>query len=448
MKRRYQPYPDYIDSGVEWLGQIPAHWDVRRLKFVAGINPSRSEVAYLPGDVEVSFLPMERVGYGSLDLELRKPLAEVKQGFTYFRDGDVLVAKITPSFENGKGALAFGLENGIGFGTTELHVIRATQEIDRQFLFYLTFSHQFRGMGETQMFGTAGQKRVPDSFINNFPTPLPPLPEQRAIAAFLDRETARIDALIARKRELIDLLRRQRTALISHAVTKGLDPSAPLKDSGVEWLGKIPAHWDVLKLKWLSKKIGSGKTPKGGASNYVSSGVIFLRSQNVHFSGLRLDDVVYIPPEIDRDMASSRVHSLDVLLNITGASLGRCSLVPENFPPANVNQHVCIIRPYSDRLMPKLLNYALMSDYMQFQIFANEDGISREGLNFRAIGNMIVAVPPLAEQRAISEYLDRETARIDRLIGEIEESIALLQRQRTALISAAVTGKIDVREQV
>lgn len=207
------------DSGIPWLGEIPSHWDVRRLKFVASINPSKSEVSHLPDDTEVSFLPMERVGNGTLDLELTKPLKEIKQGFTYFRDGDVIVAKIAPSFENGKGALAFGLASGIGFGTTELHVIRATPLIERQFVYYLTLSHQFRGMGETQMYGTAGQKRVPDRFINDFPTPLPPLPEQRAIAEYLDRETAHIDRLKGEIEASIDLLGRYRAALISAAVT-------------------------------------------------------------------------------------------------------------------------------------------------------------------------------------------------------------------------------------
>jgi type I restriction enzyme S subunit len=164
LSRQWKPYPSYKPSGVEWLGEVPEHWQLSRLKFLAEINPSKSEVSYLPDNLEVSFLPMELVGNGNLLLEKNKTLGEIKQGFTYFRDGDVLVAKITPSFENGKGAIAANLEHGIGFGTTEIHVIRPTKLVDREFIFYLTQSHPFRGFGATQMYGTAGQKRVPDWF--------------------------------------------------------------------------------------------------------------------------------------------------------------------------------------------------------------------------------------------------------------------------------------------
>lgn len=217
------PHASLKSSSIEWLGDVPAHWEVRRLKFLASVNPSKVEVSHLADDLYVSFLPMERIGNGTFDLELKRPLKEVRQGLTYFRDGDVIIAKITPSFENGKGVLAWGLENGIGFGTTELHVIRASNMFDRRYVYYLTLTHQFRGMGETQMFGTAGQKRVPDSFINDFPTPLPPLAEQRAIVDFLDHEISRIDDLTAKIETSIALLQKQRTAIISAAVTGKID---------------------------------------------------------------------------------------------------------------------------------------------------------------------------------------------------------------------------------
>ena len=167
---------------------------------------------------------METVGeYGGLELTTTKSLREVYSGYTYFREGDVLVAKITPCFENGKGAVASGLVNEIAFGTTELHVLRVKESIDRYFLFYLSIGDAFRRLGEAEMYGTAGQKRVPESFILNLVHPLPPLPEQRAIVDFLDRETARIDALITKVREAIDRLKELRQALISAAVTGKID---------------------------------------------------------------------------------------------------------------------------------------------------------------------------------------------------------------------------------
>jgi type I restriction enzyme S subunit len=220
-QHRFKPYPAYKDSGVEWLGAIPAHWEVKRLRFVADLNPSYAPaVRSLSQEAEVAFVPMEALAeYGGLDLTRTKALRDVATGYTCFADGDVLLAKITPCFENGKGALAVGLAHGVAFGTTELHVLRPRPQLLGQFLVYLTYSRPFRGLGQVEMKGAAGQQRVPEDFVKNFTAPVPPLPEQRAIAAFLDRETAKIDALIAKVQEVIERLKEYRTALISAAVT-------------------------------------------------------------------------------------------------------------------------------------------------------------------------------------------------------------------------------------
>ena len=212
------------DSGVEWFGDVPEHWSPVRLRYRAKINSSRSELDGTPGTLDISFVPMESVHeYGGLSLDQTRPLAEVATGYTYFRDGDVLAAKITPCFENGKGSIAQDLVNGIGCGTTELHVLRPYASLGRRFLFYVTISHAFRHLGAGEMYGAGGQKRVPEDFFRNFRQPIPPLAEQRAIAAFLDRETARIDALIEKVDQSIATLREHRIALISAAVTGKID---------------------------------------------------------------------------------------------------------------------------------------------------------------------------------------------------------------------------------
>lgn len=442
------PYPAYRPTGIEWLGEIPTHWRVSRLKYAATLNPSVSELRRLAQDTEVSFVPMEAVGeYGGLNLSLTKEFADIANGYTYFSEGDVLVAKITPCFENGKGSLAEGLLNGVAFGTTELHVMRCGPSLDKRFTFYLTLGDAFRKLGEAEMYGAGGQKRVPESFVADLAHPIPPPTEQRAIAAFLDRETAKIDALVAKKERLIELLQEKRTALISRAVTKGLDPNVPMKASGVEWLGEIPAHWEVKRLKHLAGKIGSGKTPKGGAEVYVDEGTMLIRSQNVHFGGLRLSDVVYIDAATDAEMAASRVKEGDVLLNITGASLGRCCTAYLDGSNANVNQHVCIVRPEQLRDYPSFLAYSVESDSVQDQIFNNENGVSRDALNFEQIGDLVLARPPMAEQRAVVCHLDREAAKLDALIARIQDAIKYLKELRAALVSAAVAGRIDVREE-
>lgn len=222
--KKWTPYPAYKDSGVEWLGEIPAHWNAERLRFACSVNPSKAELSDLPASTEVSFMPMEAISEdGKINLEQTRHLEQVRQGYTNFRDGDVVVAKITPCFENGKGALCANLLGGVGFGTTELQVLRPSENVYSPFIFYLTKSHPFRNLGIASMQGSAGQQRVTDEFIKDFRLSLPPLPEQRAIAAFLDRETAKIDALIAKVRDGIKKLKEYRIALISAAVTGKID---------------------------------------------------------------------------------------------------------------------------------------------------------------------------------------------------------------------------------
>lgn len=211
------------DSGVEWLGKVPEHWKVKRLKYVAQINPSKSELSDIYSKTIVSFIPMELVGFGDLSLDENRSIEDVYQGFTYFRNDDVLIAKITPSFENGKGAIAQNLTNGIGFGTTELHVLRARKLVCPNYLYYLSQSHVFRIMGAVFMHGTAGQKRVEEYFIINFPTPLPPLEEQYKIVDYINFELSKIDNLITKINSAIQKLQEYRTALISAAVTGKID---------------------------------------------------------------------------------------------------------------------------------------------------------------------------------------------------------------------------------
>lgn len=199
-------YETYQDSGIPWLGEVPAHWEVKRLRYILNLNPAKSEL-HLPADTLVSFIPMEAVNYNKyLTLTQEKFIDEVYKGYTYFRDNDVIVAKITPCFENGKSAIAQNLTNEIAFGTTELHVLRANSLIYNQFLYYLIKSDLFMKIGESEMYGAGGQKRIPEEFIKNFSIGLPPLPEQTAIADYLDNKLGEIDALISKQETLLEKL--------------------------------------------------------------------------------------------------------------------------------------------------------------------------------------------------------------------------------------------------
>ena len=194
----------------------------------------------------------------------------------------------------------------------------------------------------------------------------------------------------------------------------------------------------------MTSKIGSGVTPKGGADVYLDKGIALLRSQNIYFDGLRLEDVAYISEEIHCSMKNSEVFAGDVLLNITGASIGRCFYIDESVLPANVNQHVCILRP-TTAISTKYLFYVLSSFVGQFQIEYCQTGANREGLNFEQLGNFNFSLPPMVEQNEIIKNLEHEIACIDTTISLSEQEINLIEEYRTALINEAVTGKIDVR---
>ena len=445
---KHKPYLIYKPSGVEWLGNIPAHWEIKRLKYAADLNPKASEVRKLPPDTEVSFVPMEAVSeYGGLDLSLTKELSDVADGYTYFSNGDVLVAKITPCFENGKGSPASELVNGIAFGTTELHVLRCGPALDKQYAFYLTLADAFRKLGEAEMYGAGGQKRVPESFITNLRHPLPPLPEQRAIAAFLDRETVKIDALVSKKERLIGLLQEKRTALVTRSVTRGLDPNVPMKDSGVEWLGEIPAHWEVKRLKTFANVQLSNVDKK---SEEGQSEVFLCNYVDVYYNE-------WIRRRVDFMSATAREDQIrrfslrkgDVLITKDSESwtdIAVPAVVAQDLPDVLCGYHLAHIRPDSN-CYGAFLSRALAAIGPRDQYQSSANGITRFGLTGDSIRASVLALPPLPEQRAIADFLDMETAKLDNLVARVREAVGLLKERRSALVSAAVTGRIDVREE-
>lgn len=211
------------NSGVAWLGQIPAHWKPKRLRFCMNTNPSKTKIE-LDDEELVSFVPMEAVGeFGGLNLDTEKELGEIGGGYTYFADDDVVVAKITPCFENGKGAIARGLRNGIAFGTTELHVMRSGNSLLPDYLFHLTMSHPFRCIGESEMYGAGGQKRVPETFLKDFQIGLPPTNEQRDIVEYINKISLKLDQQMQKTTDAISRLLEYRSALITNAVTGKID---------------------------------------------------------------------------------------------------------------------------------------------------------------------------------------------------------------------------------
>lgn len=434
-------YERYKESGVEWLGESPRHWEVKRLRFVAELNPSKSEVSTLDKKTMVSFLPMETIGEdGSLNLNSEKTVSEVETGYTYFRNGDVVVAKITPCFENGKGALMRGLLNGIGFGTTELIVARPRQEeAIGEYLHWLFISEPFRKLGEAYMYGAGGQKRVPDDFVRNFAIGFPPLSEQKTISAFLSRETAKIDDLIAEQQRLIALLSEKRQATISQAVIWGLNPNAHMKDSGIEWLGKVPESWTITRLGNLFREVNeSGNDELPLLTVSIHSGI----------SDRELDD-----SELDRKVMRSddrskykRVLPGDLVYNMMRAWQGGfgTTTVEGMVSPAYV-----VARP-REPMATSYIELLLRTPQAIEQMRRHSRGVTdfRLRLYWDEFKNIKIAMPPKTEADDICSHIAKNDAEFSEIIKANQESIILLQERRTALISAAVTGKIDVRNLV
>jgi type I restriction enzyme S subunit len=445
--RWFKRYPSYKPSDLEWLDEIPTHWQSKRLRFVADLNPAKSEVRGLDSEHLVSFVPMEAVGEnGGLALNAMKPLGDVLQGYTYFRDGDVVVAKITPCFENGKGALAQRLESGIAFGTTELHVLRAREGVDRRYLFYITLSDHFRRLGAASMYGAGGQKRVPEEFVRDFSHPIPSDVEQRAIAAFLHRETARIDAMISNEERLVKLLEERRTSLITRAVTKGLDPNAPMKNSRIAWLGEVPSHWEVKRTKFAAR-LRSGHTPSRQHPEYWEDCTIpwFGLADVWQIRDGRMEQVYETNEKISElGLANSAARLLpkDTVMLSRTASVGFSAIMGIDMATTQdfVNW-VC-----GATLRPRYLLYVFRS--MQDEFRRLTMGSTHQTIYMPDVGKFSAPIPPIAEQDRILEFIGRQTQSIDDLQHKIRAAIDRLTELRTSLIFAAITGKIDVREVV
>ena len=271
---------------------------------------------------------------------------------------------------------------------------------------------------------------------------LPPLPEQRAIAAFLDRETAKIDALVAKKVRLIELLLEKRFSLISHAVTRGLDPDAPMKDSGVEWLGEIPAHWEVKRLKTISRiRYGLGQPPRE-----LSEGLPLIRATNVNHGRITDEDMVYVDP-VDVPMGREAILAEgEIIVVRSGAYTADSAIVPKSYEGSVAGYDMVVT---VNGALAQFVAVALLCAYVRdAQLVISSMRSAQPHLNAEELGAAVFLLPPLHEQRAIAAFLDRETAKLDDLVTKVREAINYLKEFRQALISAAVTGKIDVWEAV
>jgi type I restriction enzyme S subunit len=421
--RRFKPYPAYKNSGVEWLGEIPAHWEKRKLKRVCRLSYGESLAAgdRLDGDVEV---------YGS-----NGPVGTHEHANTR---APCLIIGRKGSF----GKVNY-CANGVFAIDTTFFVDNRYSDAEIRWLYYALQNAKLDTVSKDS--AIPGLDRE-DAYARDVAACA--IPEQRAIAAFLDRETAKIDALVARKERLIELLQEKRTALITRAVTRGLDPNVPMKDSDVEWLGEVPVHWEVKRLKIISTLqtgITLGKTYEVREIETRP----YLRVANVQDGYLDLDDIAEIELPT-REAYRYELQPSDVLMTEGGDfdKLGRGYVWEGQIPKCLHQNDIFAVRPNNGKLRSEFLSAVLSSGYGRVYFTAtSKQSTNLASTNSTKLGNLPLPLPRLSEQEKILQFIGSETGKIDRMKDQAAEGIARLTEFRTALISAAVTGKIDVREE-
>lgn len=443
-------YPAYKDSGVEWIGEIPEHWEIVKAKYLSEINPSKGSSKISKESEELAvFLPMEKVSEdGHYDTSIRKTVNELYNGFTYFEKGDIIVAKITPCFENGKGAILDQLDTKVGFGSTEFHVLRAKKGISSRYLYYLTRSDFFKAVGEAFMVGSAGQKRVPTSFVENFPVPIPEdFHEQAHIARFLDHKTHQIDTAIAKLERLIELLQEERAAVINEAVTRGLrgeaarkaglDPDPPMKDSGIEWIGEAPAHWEVVKMNRIGNVRQGLQIPISDRHKKpIENSYKYITIQTINNPNTTQ---YYISNPSKRVICRMD----DILIARTGAT-GQIVTDQEGV----FHNNFFLFDFDRSKVEKKFLYYYLNSSRVKEHLLLLAGTTTIPDLNHGAFYSTPFLLTNKSEQKQIVIFIDQSTLKLDEEVQKVKEEITLLREYRQSLISEAVTGKIDVREYV
>lgn len=436
MQKSVSHYENMRDSGIEWLGAVPSHWSIYTLGQLA--------IQVKNKNLQLQENNLLSLSYGKIkrkNIETKEGLLPASFDNYNIIDAGDIVLRLT-DLQNDHTSLRVGLATEKGIITSAYVTLRPKNLALSGFMYYILHAFDIRkgfyGMG------TGVRQGLKFEEVRQIKLCVPSPDVQQDIVDYLNQKCALIDSFIVDAKTSIEEYKSWKSSIIYEAVTKGLNPNVEMKDSGVEWIGKIPVAWSVCALKRLTVKIGSGKTPLGGAETYISQGVLFLRSQNIYDTGLRLDNASYISPEVNESMGNTQVKCGDVLLNITGGSIGRCCVYDLNGVAANVNQHVCIIRTQYEVLRPQYLRYFWNSAAGPMIISHYQTGGNRPGLNFEQIGSVKIPLCDVAVQDSIVKYLDKKTRKIDKLIQEKQDLIADLESYKKSLIYEVVTGKRKV----
>ena len=438
----FKSYPNYKDSGVEWLGKVPEHWRISSLKRYGYFKGGAGFPHAYQGNTEEN-IPFFKVNSLSKDKRFLSSFSD----FVGEETAKKLGAKIFPknSIFFAKVGAALLLErirtnqqpccidnNMMGF------VIQ--NELSFDFAFYLMSLIDFK-----YLVNPGAVPSINESQISSFLISVPPISEQTQIANYLDTETARIDNLISKQEKLIELLEEQRKSIISHAVTKGLNPNAPMKDSGVEWLGDVPEHWMTPSSKHLLEipiTDGPHETP-----NFVDDGVPFISAEAISKGKIDFDKKRgYITPELNAIYSKKYSPKIeDIYMVKSGATTGKVAMV-ETTEEFNIWSPLAVFRCNKNKVLPKFLLAVFNSSHFYDALVLNWSYGTQQNIGMGVLSNIEIPCPPLKEQAEIIQHLDAQNTKFDKLISTQSQLIEKLKEYRASIISHAVTGKIDVRE--
>jgi type I restriction enzyme S subunit len=414
-------YEEYKDSGVEWIGEIPVYWKLKKLKYSITIksgNGITNEELIPNGDYNV---------YGGNGV-----LGKTNRFNT--ESEDLIIGRV--------GALCGNIHfiSGKKWVSDNALYAQVKDGSCKYYEYYLKF------LDLNRLANKNAQPLITGTMVREQYVGMPEsLEEQTQIANYLDHKTKQIDDLIAKKEKLIELLKEERTATINQTVTKGIDPNVPMKDSGIEWLGEVPEHWKISKLKFLSEIISKGTTPSTIGKEMIADGVIkFIKAENINDNKLETHPIFYIDDETHNILKRSQLKKKDILIVIAGATIGKVAIMYEEYLPANTNQAVCFIR-LREKQYAEFLWYWLQSKFIKEAINRDATQAAQPNLSMEDIGNFII--PLIPEVDVVIDYISTSFEKIDHKIMKALEQIKLLKEYKTALISEVVTGKVDVRDE-
>ncbi len=440
-------YPRYKDSCIRWIGKIPINWKLIRLKWLVkeklkyGANEAAElEDPELPRYIRITDFDEK----GNLRSDTWKSLPYSLAKEYLLEEGDILFARSGATV--GKTFQFKGFEGNACFAGYLIKASLLNDRISSDFLDYYTKSNSYENW-KNRTFIQSTIQNISAEKYQNLEIPLAPINEQKIIVDFLNEKNGKIDKLLEEKQKMVTLLQEERAAIIERAVTKGLNSNASMIDSGIEWLGKIPEHWEMKKLKCICYMKGRIGWQGLRQSEFTDNGPYLITGMNFKDGVIRWDEVYHITEERYNQAPEIQLKLHDVLMTKDG-TIGKLLYVDYLPRKTSLNSHLLVLRPLKNDFIPKYLYYTLNSQPFKVHIETHKTGTTFFGITQEAVGLFKIILPPINEQREIVEFIEKETNRIDETTFKIAKEIELLEEYKTALISEAVTGKIDVRNEV